>query len=171
MGLSASAALSASATTAGVASVLATIFLTMSVVIAVVAAHLGLAPMARHRLNAEAAPTITIIVPLMTVLGILILRVNHGMGEHFEAHPAEGDCLCLLSLFLGVQVAFLLFGAAVLRAQGYVGRYVTGPEASAASYALVCPGVGLAVMMQCVFNKGLVGAGLIVSSGPSRPGS
>jgi hypothetical protein len=137
----------------------------MSVLIAVVAALLGLAPIAQHGLNAEAAPTITIIVPLMTVLGILILRVNHGMGEHFEAHLAAGDYLYLLSLFLGVQIAFLLFGAAVLRAQGYVGHYVTGPEASAASYALVCPGVGFAVMMQFFINQGLVGAGLIAKFG------
>lgn len=165
VGLSAAAALSTNATTAGVALVLATIFLAMSVLIAVVAALLGLASMAQHKLNAEAAPTITIIVPLMTVLGILILRVTHGMGEHFDAHLAKGDYLYLLSLFLGVQIAFLLFGAAVLRAQGYVGRYVTGPEASAASYALVCPGVAFAVMMQFFINKGLVGAGLIAKFG------
>jgi hypothetical protein len=165
VGLSAAAALSTNATTSGVALVLATIFLAMSVLIAVVAALLGLAPIAQHGLNAEAAPTITIIVPLMTVLGILILRVNHGMGEHFEAHLAAGDYLYLLSLFLGVQIAFLLFGAAVLRAQGYVGHYVTGPEASAASYALVCPGVGFAVMMQFFINQGLVGAGLIAKFG------
>lgn len=165
VGLSAAAALSTNATTAGTALVLATIFLAMSVLIAVVSALLGLVSMAQHGLNAEAAPTITIIVPLITVLGILILRVNHGMGEHFEAHLANGDYLFLLSAFIGVQIAFLLFGAAVLKAQGYVGRYVTGPEASAGSYALVCPGVAFAVMLQFFINKGLVGAGLIAKFG------
>jgi len=165
VGLSASAALSTNATTAGVALVLATIFLVLSVLIAVVAAILGLVSMAQHGVNAEAAPTVTIIVPLITVLGILILRVNHGLGEHFEAHLAKGDYLFMLSAFVGVQVAFLLFGAAVLKAQGYLGRYVTGPDASAASYALVCPGVAFSVMMQFFINKGLVSAGLIAKFG------
>ena len=165
VGLSASAALSANPTTAGVALVLATIFLILSALIAVVAMLLGLVAMAQNGVNAEAAPTLTMIVPLMTVLGILILRVNHGLGEHFEAHLAKGDYLYMLSSFLGVQIAFLLFGASVLKAQGYLGRYVSGPEASAASYALVCPGVALSVMMQFFINKGLVSAGLIAKFG------
>jgi hypothetical protein len=94
-----------------------------------------------------------------------MLRVNHGMGEHFGAHLAAGDYLYMLSAFLGVQIAFLLFGASVLKAQGYMGRFVTGTEASPASYALVCPGVAFAVMTQFFINKGLVGAGLIVKFG------
>lgn len=165
VGLSASAALSSNPVTAGTALVLATIFLILSTLLATAAMILGLVSMAQHGLNAEAAPTITNIVPLMTVLGILILRVNHGLGEHFDAHLSAGDYLFLLSAFLGVQIAFLLFGAAVLRAQGYVGRYVTGPDASAASYGLVCPGVAFSVMLQFFINKGLVGAGLIAKFG------
>lgn len=165
VGLSAAAALSTTSATAGVALVLATVFLALSVLIAVIAVILGFVSMAQHGLNAEAAPTVTIIVPLMTVLGILVLRVNHGMGEHFGAHLAAGDYLYMISLFLGVQIAFLLFGAAVLKAQGYFGRFVTGTETSAASYALVCPGVALAVMMQFFINNGLVGAGLIAKFG------
>lgn len=165
VGLSAAAALSTTAATSGSALVLATIFLVLSVLVAVIAVILGFVSMAQHGVNAEAAPTITIIVPLMTVLGILVLRVNHGMGEHFGAHLAAGNYLHMLSAFLGVQIAFLLFAAAVLKAQGYMGRYVTGTESSPASYALVCPGVAFAVMMQFFINKGLVGAGLIAKFG------
>jgi hypothetical protein len=165
VGLSAAAALSANPVTAGTAIVLATIFLMLSLLVAVAAMILGLVSMAQHGVNAEAAPTVTIIVPLVTVLGILVLRVNHGIGVHFGAHLADGDYLYILSTFIGVQVAFLLFGAAVLKAQGYFRRFVTGPDASAASYALVCPGVAFAVMLQFFINKGLVGAGLIVKFG------
>lgn len=165
VGLSASAALSTNAVTAGIAVILASVFFVLAVLIAVVAAILGLASMAQHGTNAEAAPTLTNIVPLMTVSGILLLRVNHGLGEHFDAHLAKGDYLGMLAMFVGVQVAFLLFGAAVLRAQGYFGRFVTGPEASAASYGLVCPGVGFSVMWQFFLNKGLVGAGLVAKFG------
>jgi hypothetical protein len=161
VGMAASAAMSANLLTAGIAIVLAVVFFVISALIAVVATLLGLASMAQHGTSAEGAPSLTIIVPLMTVLGILILRVTHGLGQHFEAHATPGDYVWMLSVFVGVQIAFLLFGAAVLRAQGYFGRYVTGPEASAGSYGLVCPGVAFAVMMQFFINKGLVGAGLI----------
>jgi hypothetical protein len=64
-----------------------------------------------------------------------------------------------------VQIAFGLFGLAVLRAQGYWGRFVTGRETSVGSYALVCPGVAISVMMQFWINKGLVGAGLVTKFG------
>lgn len=161
VGLSASAAMSATPATAGAAIVLAVVFLVISALIAVLAVVLGLVSMAQHGTSAEGAPSLTIIVPLMTVLGILTLRVTHGMGAHFDAHATPGDYLWMLSAFLGVQIAFLLFGASVLRAQGYMGRFVTGPEVSAGSYGLVCPGVALAVMLQFFINKGLVGAGLI----------
>ncbi len=165
VGLSASAALSTSPVTAGIAVVLATIFFSISVIVALGASILGLVSMAQNGVNPEAAPTITNIVPLMTVLGILLMRVNHGLGEHFDAHLAKGDFLFMLAAIVGVQVAFLLFGVTVLRAQGYVGRYITGADASPASYGLVCPGVGFAVMMQFFINKGLVGAGLIAKFG------
>lgn len=161
VGLAASAALSANPVTSGTAIVLAIVFLVISALIATGAVLLGLASMLQHGTSAEAAPSLTIIVPLMTVLGILVLRVTHGLGEHFGAHAAPGDYVWMLSAFLGIQIAFLLFGAAVLRTQGYFGRFVTGPEASPGSYGLVCPGVAFAVMMQFFINKGLVGAGLI----------
>lgn len=165
VGLSASAAMSANPVTAGTAIVLAAIFLVLSVLIATGAVILGLVSMAQHGAAVEAAPSLTMIVPLMTVLGILTLRVTHGLGVHFEAHATPGDYLWMLSGFLGIQIAFLLFGTTVLRAQGYLGRFVTGPEASAGSYGLVCPGVAFSVMMQFFINKGLVGAGLISKLG------
>ena len=165
VGLSASAALSANPVTAGIAIVLAIFFLVLALLVSMLAVILGLTAMAQHGLNAESAPTITIVLPLVTVLGILMLRVDHGLGVHFDAHLASGDYLYLLSSLIGLQVAFGLFGAAVLRAQGYVGRFVTGPEASAASYGLVCPGVAFSVLMQFFINKGLVGAGLVAKFG------
>lgn len=165
VGLSASAALSSNPVTAGAAIVLASVFLVLSVLVTIGAVAVGIVAMAQHGVNPEAAPTLTIIVPLMTVLGILMLRVEHGLGVHFGAHAEAGDTMAMLARFLGVQLAFLLFGVAVLRAQGYFGRFVTGTEASAASYGLVCPGVALSVMMQFFINKGLVGAGLIARFG------
>lgn len=165
VGLSASAALSGNAVTVGVSITLASIFFVLALIIAVLAVTAAIVSMAQHGVGAEMAPTLTIIVPLTTVLGIFALRVNHGLGTQFGAHMENGEYLYLLSLFIGVQVAFGLFSLAVLRAQGYFGRFVTGPEASPGSYALVCPGVGFSVMMQFLINKGLVAAGVVTKFG------
>lgn len=165
VGFSAPAALSGNPTVVGIALIASTALLVMSVLWALMAVVLGLAAMLQNGANAESAPTLLILVPLMTVLGILVLRQNHGLHVHFDAHETAGDTLRLLSTFLSVQVAFGLFGLAVLRAQGYAARYLTGRDTSVGSYALVCPGVALSVMMQFWINKGLVGAGLVAKFG------
>lgn len=165
VGLSAPAALSTLPVTAGLSLVLSTVFLVLSLLIAAVAVVLGLWSMLQNGANAESAPTLLIIVPLMTVLGILLLRQTHGMHVHFGAHEAPGDGLVMLTRMLAVQIGFGLFGLAVLARQGYAARFLSGGETSVGSYALVCPGVAMSVMLQFWINKGLVGAGLIAKFG------
>jgi hypothetical protein len=165
VGLSAPAALTASSLTAGLSLALSTFFLVSAVLLALVAVILGLRSMLENGVAVEQAPTLLIILPLMTVLGILILRQNHGLGVHFGSHGTPGDMLMLLSRLLSVELGFGLFGLTVLRATGYLRRFVTGSEVSVGSYALICPGVALSVMLHFWINKGLVGAGLIAKFG------
>jgi hypothetical protein len=165
VGLSAPAALSLSPAISGAAVVLSTFFLVASGVIAAIAIVLGFRAMLENGANAETAPTILIVVPLLTVLGILVLRQDHALHVHFGTEGSAGDALRMLSQFLSAQVLFGMLGLAVLARQGYAAKYLTGTAASAGSYALVCPGVALSVMMQFWINKGLVGAGVIAKFG------
>ncbi|MCL1627979.1 hypothetical protein M3N55_04490 [Roseibaca sp. V10] len=161
VGLSAPAAMSTSATVAGTSIAISTFFLMTSALIAVVAMFLGLRSMMENGANAETAPTLLIIVPLLTVLGILMLRQAHGFGVHFGIDEGAGATLALTSKLLATQVAILLFGGLVLVKQGYAGRFLFGSENSAGAYALVCPGVALSVMLQFFLNNGLVKAGIL----------
>ncbi|QYK43665.1 MAG: hypothetical protein KF887_19310 [Paracoccaceae bacterium] len=165
VGLSAPAALSANPATAAVSVVLATIFLVLSLTLAAIAVVLGIASMLQHGANAETAPTLLIVVPLATVLGILMLRLDHGLHTHFGVHAEPGESLVLLTRLIAVQLAFGLAGLAVLARQGYAARFLTGADTSVGSYALVCPGVAASVLMQFWINKGLVGAGVIAKFG------
>ena len=167
VGLAAPGSMSATALTAGISITLSTFFLVAAVLIAAVALILGLRSMLENGVAVEQAPTLMIVVPLMTVLGILVLRQDHGLHVHFEGHAGAGDMLATLSRFLSVEILFALFGLTVLRATGYLRRFVTGSETSVGSYALICPGVALSVMVQFWVNKGLVGAGLIAKFGPA----
>lgn len=53
----------------------------------------------------------------------------------------------------------------VMRTQKYFDSYVLGNETSPGSYALVCPGVALSVLLHFWINKGLVATGLIEKFG------
>ncbi|MDO9639487.1 MAG: hypothetical protein Q7J44_13195 [Pseudotabrizicola sp.] len=165
VGMSAPAALSASSTVAGIALVLSTVLLVIAVVWAAVGVVLGVVALLQHGVVEDQIPTLMNIVPLMAVLGILMLRQNHGLHVHFGVHAAPGDDLWLLTALLAVQIGFLGLGLSMMRQHGYVGRFMRSATPSAGAYGLVCPGVGLAVLMQFWINKALVGAGLVAKFG------
>jgi hypothetical protein len=165
VGLAAPAAMSTSAVTAGASLVLSTFFIVTAIVLALIVLVMSVRPMLENGVNVEAAPTLMVVIPILTVVGIALMRQNHGLHVHFDVHGGAGDTLMMLTQILSVQVAFALFGLAVLSRVGYLARFVTGSETSAGSYALVCPGVALSVMTHFWLNKGLVAAGLVAQFG------
>jgi hypothetical protein len=165
VGMAAPAAMSGVAAVAGLALVLSTFFLMTAGLIAAVALILGIRAMMEHGANVETAPTLMIVIPLLTVLGILSLRQTHGMEVHLAAPHAAADTLAFLTQLLSVQVLFGIFGLFMLSRLGYAARFLFGRENSAGAYALVCPGVGFAVMVQFWLNQGLVAAGLVAKFG------
>lgn len=165
VGLAAPASMSAMPATVAVSIMLSSFFIMLALVIAVVTMVMGLRAMMEHGANAEAAPTLLIAIPLLTVVGIAWMRQAHGLHVHLDVHSGTASGFTLLLPLLVLQLITALFGLTVLRAQGYFARFISGPERSPASYALVCPGVALSVMLQFFVNKGLVGAGLIEKFG------
>jgi hypothetical protein len=161
VGFSAPAAMSGTPLTVGAALILSTFFGTASLVYAVVAGITAVSAMLRNGVAREAAPTLTVVIPLMTVLGIMALRQSHGLHTTFEVHAAAGETLMFLTRVLAVQLLFAGLGLAVLRRQRYFAEFVTGARTSPGSYALVCPGVALSVMIHFWLNKGLVATGIV----------
>lgn len=165
VGMSAPAAMSGTPVIVGTSLVLSTTVGTIAAIYAVVAAITAFASMLQHGTAKESGPTLMIVVPILTVLGIMLLRQNHGLHTTFDVHGGPAETLVLLTKILAVQVAFALLGLTVLRRQGYARAYLTGEGNSPGAYALICPGVALSVMGQFWINKGLVGAGLIAKFG------
>jgi len=161
VGLAAPAAMSQTAWVAGVSYIASSLFVVMAVLVGTVKLFLGVRAMMEHGANAESAPTLWIVVPIVTVITIAMMRQDHALHAHFAGGAGPAEMFAMLTKMLSVVVAFIHIGLVVLLRQGYFARYVTGPERSAGSYALVCPGVALAVMMQFFINKGLVGVGLV----------
>ncbi len=167
VGLAAPAAMSTNALTVGIALVLSTFFGVAAILYTVVAAITAFNSMLHYGTAKEAGPTLMVIVPIMTVLGIMFLRQDHGLHTAFQAHSTAGETMVFLARLLTVQILFLLLGLLVLRRQGYFTDYVFGSKTSPGSYALVCPGVALSVMGHFFINKGLVDAGVIDKFGPA----
>jgi hypothetical protein len=167
VGLAAPAAMSATPWIAGVSVVASSLFIVMAVLTGAVKLFLGVRAMMEHGATAESAPTLWIVVPIVTVVTIATMRQDHGLHVHFGAVGGPAELFLMLTQYLSVQVAFALFGWVLLKRFGYFGRFVIGAERSPGSYALVCPGVALVVMLQFWLNKGLVGAGVVEKFGPA----
>lgn len=161
VGFAAPAAMSTNAVTVGTSLVLSTFFGIAAILYTLLAAATAFNSMLHHGTAKEAGPTLMVIVPITTVLGILFLRQDHGLHTTFDAHTTSAETMMFLARLVAVQVVFLLLGLLVLRRQNYFADYVFGPKLSPGSYALVCPGVALSVMLHFFINKGLVGAGVI----------
>jgi len=162
VGLAAPAGLSANSQVAGIGLVLSTFFLMATIVIGAVALVLGIRSLMENGANIETAPTLSIFIPMLTIIAILSLRQNHGLDEHFALASGGADRLMMLSQYLSLQALCALFTGTILVRLGYVGRFLFGQDISVGSYSLVCPGVALAVMIHFWLNRGLVDAGLVI---------
>jgi hypothetical protein len=161
VGFSASAAMSAVPATAVIGFIGASFFLATAIVLGAIKLVLGFRAMMEFRAGAETTPTLWIVIPFLTVIGIGIYRLKMSLAHQFGVPVSEGEIFALLSAFLGIQMLFGLIGWAVMRRVGYFGRWVNGPEKSPGSFALVCPGVALFVFGNFMINPGLVGIGVL----------
>lgn len=167
VGLAAPAAMSQAPLVAGVSYVASSFFIVSAVVLGAAALFLGFRAMMENGANEEAAPTLWVAIPIVTVISIALMRQGHGLHEHFGVHGDKAGLFTLLTDMLAVQLLFGLLGLVVLRRQGYFGRFVSGPDRSAGSYALVCPGVALSVMLHFYLNKGLAAVDLVEKFSPA----
>jgi len=165
VGLSAPAAMSTLPTVVGTSLVLSTVIGTIAMIYAIVAILAAIPAKLHHGVDRDAAPTLMIVVPLVTILSIMFMRQNHGLHTTFDAHTNAIDTMMFLAKGLSIQIAFLGLGWVVLKSQGYFHDYVFGDKKHVGSYALVCPGVAFSVLMHFFINKGLVASGIIEKFG------
>ncbi|WP_238368748.1 TsoY family (seleno)protein [Mesobacterium pallidum] len=161
VGFAAPAAMSATPQTVAAALVLSTFFGIGAILYGLYASVTGFASMLHYGTARESGPTLMIMVPLMTILGILFMRQTHGLHVTFDVHASDAETMMFLIRLVSVQVVFLLLGTLVLRAQGYFSDFVLGSRTSPGSYALVCPAVAFNVLGMFLVHKGFVAAGVL----------
>ncbi|MCA0438378.1 MAG: hypothetical protein M9891_06415 [Austwickia sp.] len=162
VGYSSSAAMSSTKPVVVIGLVGTFIFLAAAAAWILVKLPVAFAGMLRHGMAVEAGPTLWLGIPIMTLVGITVLRDVMGTSHtllHATVNPVVW--FVFFGLLVAAQLVMGLFGYAIMRRQAYFATYVTGPRRSVAAYGLICPGVALSVLLMFFIHWGLVEPGII----------
>lgn len=161
VGFSAGGAMSHTIVTSGIGIIFAILFFTIAVLLGFVSMVLGFRAMLENGVDRDAAVSLWIVIPIITVLGIGIYRIIMGLHHNFDMPTSAPGALVLFSILGSIQVMFGLLGYRVMKDTEYFNRFIHGDDKHAVSYALICPGVAGTVMAFFFLHKGLVATGIV----------
>ena len=136
-------------------------FLSIALLLLFIKLILGFKNMFEHGIAKEASPSLWIIIPILTILGITMIRISFGLDHHFNSPLANSTLFTLTSTIVALQLIFGMLGYKVMKDIGYFDEYVHGDKRSEVSFALICPGVAMMVFGMFFINLGLVSNGVI----------
>jgi hypothetical protein len=166
VGFAASAAMSTNIATAAVGAFGAIFFNAAAVMLSIIKGVLGFRSMLEHGIKPEASMTLWIVIPILTLMGISMLRLNHGAHTFFDGGFGKAGFFLLTASLLSVQLFFGGLGYAVMKRLGYFKKFIHGDGKAASVYALICPGVALFVFGMFFLNLGLTKTGVISKFSP-----
>lgn len=154
VGFAASAAMSSHPVTVMFGMLGAMFFTVTAVLLSAIKLVLGFRAMFEHGAAAEALPTFWVMIPVLTIVGISIMRMSHGAHVLDDLHT--GSPFFWLTAFVSLQLLFGGLGLALKKRMNYFPTYVYGEAKSPSAFALICPGVALFVLFNFWINKGLL---------------
>ncbi|EAR10882.1 TsoY family (seleno)protein [Reinekea blandensis] len=154
VGFAASAAMSDLPVTVIIGMIGAIFFTVTALVLALIKLVLGFRAMFEHGAAVEGLPTLLVMIPVLTIVGITLMRLSHGAHVLVDVHT--GSPFFWLTAFIAMQGMFAILGLSVKKRTNYFGRFVHGSNRSPSSFALICPGVAGFVLLNFWINKGLV---------------
>lgn len=171
VGAAAPASMSLNAVTVTVSIIAGTFFMSIAVILGLVWFVLGFRSMIDHGISKESSVTLWIPLPIITLIGIGIIRVAKGLSFLFHtpteatnavhAHAYAQSVLIPIIIMFTLQILFAILGYAVMDRVGYFKTFVSGQGRSVDSYALICPGVAFFVFGMFFVHVGLIHNGLL----------
>lgn len=137
-------------------------FASISILLLIIKLTLGFKGMFKYGVVSEASPTLWILIPILTLLGISFVRISFGFDHHFQSPLSGTSLFTVTSLVVSLQIIFGLLGYSVMKKLGYFEEYIDGDKKSPVSFALICPGVAFFVFGMFFINMGLVLNGVVV---------
>lgn len=166
VGLAAPGAMSEQAVTNVVGIMLSLFFLSVALLLALIKLVLGFQAMMEHGISESASPSLWIVIPILTLMGITLVRLSHGIHVRFDTVAEPHSLFVVTAAILSLQILFGLVGWVVMRRLGYFRDYLHGEKGNAGSFALVCPGVAFFVFGVFFVTFGLVKTGLVPHLSP-----
>ncbi|APW65891.1 hypothetical protein LPB137_08485 [Poseidonibacter parvus] len=136
-------------------------FMALSLLLLVIKLTIGFKNMFEHGISAEASPSLWIIIPILTLLGITGVRISFGLDHNFGATVDKSSLFTLTSIIVSLQIIFGVLGYKIMNQLGYFEKFVDGKDKSSVSFALICPGVAFMVFGMFFINFGLTFNGII----------
>jgi hypothetical protein len=137
------------------------LFASMAVLLGFIKFVLGFKSMLRHGVAPAGGATLWILIPILTLLGIAMIRMHFGLHHGFK-EPVSGPGLFVLtSIILSLQILFGMIGYLVMKSMGYFNDYLKGDEHHPGAFTLVCPGVAFFVFGMFFIVFGLERNGLV----------
>ena len=130
-------------------------FSSIAILLLAIKLILGFRNMFKHGIGEEASPSLWIIIPILTLLGITFVRISFGLDHHFDQTLAKSSLFTLTSAVVSLQIIFGLLGFSVMKKIGYFKAFVDSEKKSPVSFALICPGVAFMVFGMFFINFGL----------------
>jgi hypothetical protein len=166
VGLAAPAAMSGILAIQVISMLLSLFFFSAAVLLAVIKLVIGFKAMFEHGINVQASPSLWIVIPIVTLLGIAWIRLSLGMERGFALEEARTSLFVFAAVLLSIQILFGLIGWTVMRRLGYFTDYVWGKMGNAGTFSLICPGVAFFVFGYFFLSFGLVHGGLVSHLSP-----
>jgi hypothetical protein len=162
VGLAAPGAMSHSTLVSGLSLTLAVMFGVLAAVTTVIWLINGFSQIVKNGLDLNGSPTLWILIPILTLLGITYVRYTMGTHHNFDAPLINSQFITVMGAILGLQLFVGLFGLKAMKRNGYFAEFVSGDKTNPATFGLVCPGVALVVFGFFFVNYALIGNAIIV---------
>ncbi len=159
VGFSASAAMSKTQWVEVAGNIGAIFFSTAAILLILIKLVLGFKSMFEHGVAPEGSPTLWIMIPILTLLGITFIRLDLGFEHHFHAEVSWTSMFYMTTFFVSLQVLFGKLGYTIMRRNKYFRTFVHwkyGKKQSVGSLSLICPGVASVVFYLFFLHFGLV---------------
>lgn len=156
VGLAAPGAMSHHREINAIAMVLSIFFASAAILLLLIKIVLGFDAILRHGIQPQAAGSLWIVIPILTLLGITWIRWSMGLSHQFGNINHPTDLLLFTTVVVSLQVIFGLIGYAVMKKLNYFADYAGGAKSNAGAFALICPGVAFFVFGMFFISFGLV---------------
>lgn len=136
-------------------------FASLSLLLLVIKLTIGFTNMFEKGISVEASPSLWIIIPILTLLGIAFVRISFGLDHGFEAPLPKTSLFTFTTVIVSIQIIFGILGYKVMKELKYFETFIHSQDRSPVSFALICPGVAFMVFGMFFINFGLTFNGVV----------